>query len=151
MKTEEEDMMIGGHPMRGEVSGEGQGHLVPAALAEQEVVQGVRGTEDGQGHIVGHGPGPDLDQGHGANQGHDQDQGREKFSTDNSQIAVAPLQLWTMESTTQRLPFQPWEVQCTLFPGERACTLQSLTLRVCLHYLLHPDRGVKIMMRRVFV
>lgn len=77
--TEEEDVMIEGRLMRGEVSGEGQGHLVLEALVELEVVQEVRGTEAGQGHIVGHDPGPDLDQGHGASQGQDLGRGKVRF------------------------------------------------------------------------
>lgn len=91
LTTEEEDVMIEGRLMRGEVSGEGQGHLVLEALVELEVVQEVRGTEAGQGHIVGRDPGPDLDQGHGASQG--QDLGRGKFITNNSQIVEVLLPL----------------------------------------------------------
>lgn len=79
MTTEEEDVMIEGRLMRGEVSGEGQGHLVLEALVELEVVQEVRGTEAGQGHIVGRDPGPDLDQGHGASQGQDLGRGKVRF------------------------------------------------------------------------
>lgn len=74
--TEEEDTMIEGRLLKGELSGEGQGHLALEALVELEVVQEVQGTEDVQGHIVGRDP--DLDQGHGANQGRDQDLGRGK-------------------------------------------------------------------------
>lgn len=74
--TEEEDTMIEGRLLRGELSGEGQGHLALEVLVELEVVQEVRGTEDVQGHIVG--LDPDQDQGHGANQGRDQDLGRGK-------------------------------------------------------------------------
>lgn len=103
MTTEEEDTMIEGRLLRGELSGEGQGHLALEALVELEVVQEVQGTEDVQGHIVGRDP--DLDQGHGANQGRDQDLGRGKFIIDNSQIAVVPLPLWTTESMTLHLPF----------------------------------------------
>lgn len=76
MTTEEEDTMIEGRLLRGELSGEGQGHLALEVLIELEVVQEVRGTEDVQGHIVG--LDPDQDQGHGANQGRDQDLGRGK-------------------------------------------------------------------------
>lgn len=102
MTTEEEDTMIEGRLMRGELSGEGQGHLVLEALVELEDVQEVQGTEDVQGHIVGRDP--DLDQGHGANQGQGQDLGRGKVRLKKigSKICIDCLFLVFVEKEMKR-------------------------------------------------
>lgn len=71
--TEEEDMMIEECQMKGEVIEGGHVHTVQEVLAGSVEGPEVQGTEEGQGHGVGHVPDPDQDRGRGASQGHDQE------------------------------------------------------------------------------